>query len=197
MGVGVALACKRLDPGQITVAFVGEGAMNEGVTYESMNLAALWQVPVLFVCENNQYGEYTASHRVTAGSIAARAKPYGIRTFEADGMDLRAVREVAARAVEGCRQNSSPAFIEFETYRFSGHHVGDQQKYRPKEEVEQWRARDPIDRLGAQLLAEGGLTTAGLSEIEELVATEVRDAVEFAKESPFPDPSQVSDFVYA
>jgi pyruvate dehydrogenase E1 component alpha subunit len=197
MGVGLALAIKRLEPGQVVVAFIGDGAMNEGVTAEAMNLAALWQVPVVFVCENNQYGEYSPVSRVTAGSLAARARPYGIATFEGDGMNLRDVRLLAGEAIEQTRKTSSASFIEFETYRFSGHHVGDQERYRTKEEVENWRQRDPITRLEEELIDEGALTRSGLSRLDEEVTTEVQQALEFAMASPFPDPAEVEEFVYA
>jgi acetoin:2,6-dichlorophenolindophenol oxidoreductase subunit alpha len=197
MGVGVALACKRLEPGQVAVAFIGEGAMNEGITAEAMNLAALWEVPVVFVCENNQYGEYTPAARVTAGSLSARAAPYGIAAFEGDGMDIRAVRRVAASALEHTRSTSTASFVEFETYRYSGHHVGDQERYRTKQQVEAWRSRDPIDRLAGQLIAEGALTEDVLAQLRQRVAADVEQALEFAKASPFPDPSDVEAHVYA
>ena len=197
MGVGVALACKRLEPGQVAVAFIGDGAMNEGITAEAMNLAALWEVPVVFVCEHNQYGEYTPATRVTAGSLAARARPYGIATFEGDGMDLRAVRRVTAEALEHTRDTSTASFVEFETYRYSGHHVGDQARYRTKQEIEEWRPRDPMDRLAGQLIAEGVLTEDELARLDQEVDGEVQRALEFAKSSPFPDPADVESNVYA
>jgi pyruvate dehydrogenase E1 component alpha subunit len=195
LGTGVGLACQRLGQGRVVVAFTGDGAMNEGVTGEAMNLAAIWGLPVVFVCENNQYGEYTASARMTAGSLTARAEGFGVPARRADGMNLGEVRKVTGEAVAVARDGGGPSFIEFETYRYVGHHAGDQQRYRTAEEVEAWRARDPVERLAEQLLADGAVDRAGLEALRAEVADEIARALQFAVDSPFPDPSEVEELV--
>jgi len=195
LGTGIGLACKRLGEGRVVVAFTGDGAMNEGVTGEAMNLAAIWKLPVVFVCENNQYGEYSASAPMTAGSLVARAEGFGVPGRQADGMSVREVRKVTREAVEQAREGGGPSFVEFETYRYVGHHAGDQQRYRTRDEVEAWRERDPVERLAQDLLAEGLLAEPALAAMRAEADAEIDRALQFALDSPFPDPAQVEELV--
>ena len=195
LGTGIGLACKRLGQGRVVVAFTGDGAMNEGVTGEAMNLAAIWRLPVIFVCENNQYGEYTASTRMTAGSLTARAEAFGVPARQADGMCVREVRKVTREAVEVAREGGGPSFVEFETYRYVGHHAGDQQRYRTKAEIATWRERDPVDRLVQQLVAERVLDQGRPETMRAEVAGEIDRALQFAMDSPYPEPSEVEELV--
>jgi len=196
LGAGLALAC-ALGPGdRVAVSFCGDGAMNEGVVFEAMNLAAVWRLPYVIVCENNQYGEYTAAASVSAGDrLSARAEAFGIPTQNVDGMDVVAVHGATAAAVARARNGGGPSFIECEAYRFSGHHVGDLEKYRTRDEVTAWRQRDPIDRLAGEL-AEQGASEAELDAIRADAEDRVAAAVAFARESAFPDPRDIEEHVY-
>jgi pyruvate dehydrogenase E1 component alpha subunit len=164
-----------------------------------MNYAAIWNLPVVYVCENNHYGEYTATEKVTAGKcIADRAAPFGIPGQVVDGSDVVAVYEATAEAVRRGRSGQGPSLIECETYRYRGHHVGDPGlAYRPKEEIEEWMGKDPIERLKKKMVAEGQATEAELGGIDAEVQREVLDAVERAKSAPYPDVKEVSEHVYA
>src|SRR6201993_589983 len=150
IATGAALSSKTLKTGQIAVCFFGEGALGQGVLYECMNLAQLWKLPVIYVCENNMYTEYTHFSETTAGEIPARAKAFGIRAEAVDGQDVRAVFAVATALVERARSGDGPAFLVCNTYRHRGHHVGDinREYYRTKQEEQHWRTdRDPIKLL--------------------------------------------------
>jgi acetoin:2,6-dichlorophenolindophenol oxidoreductase subunit alpha len=197
LATGVALACKRHGHGQIVVAFIGEGAMNQGVTHEAMNLASIWKLPVVFVCENNVYSEYTRSARMTSGLLTARAEAHEIPASQVDGMDYRKVRSATEEAAERARRGDGPSFIEYLTYRLGGHHVGDQERYRPRTEVDEWRQRDPIDAFSRVLLAEGRIAPDDIDALSADVQREIAEAIHFAVESPFPEASEVEDFVYA
>jgi acetoin:2,6-dichlorophenolindophenol oxidoreductase subunit alpha len=160
-----------------------------------MNMASLWKLPVIYVCENNLYNEYTSYDDVTAGSITARAEAFGIPAEEVDGQDVLAVYEAAMRAVERARRGEGPGFLACATYRYHGHHVGDVDRsyYRTKDEEERWAAeRDPIALLAARLGDE-----AEVDRIRERVEAEVDGAVAYALEAPYPDPSEVTNHVYA
>ena len=201
IAAGAALSARVLREDRVSVAFFGDGALNEGLFYETANMAALWKLPVIYVMENNNYGEYTSTARSTAGSGPARAQAMNIPAVTVDGNDVRAVRAAACQAIEQARAGNGPSFIECLTYRWRGHHMGDQGDtyggYRAPEEVESWMKKDPIPRFGRWLLDEGHADTVTLSTIDEEAQQEIVDAVEFAKQAPYPDPSEVYDHVYA
>jgi pyruvate dehydrogenase E1 component alpha subunit len=195
IATGAAFSAKALGDGRVSVCFFGEGALGQGLVYEVMNMAALWKLPVIYVCENNLYGEYTSYEEVTAGSILARAEAFGIPAESVDGQDVFAVYAAATRAVARARAGEGPSFIECKTYRYDGHHVGDVDRsyYRTKEEEEQWtRERDPIALLAARFGDE-----AELDRLRERVEAEIADAVAYAVDAPYPAPGEVTEDVYA
>lgn len=182
MAVGLALADKKRKREAVTACFFGEGAAAEGVFHESMNLAALWKVPVLFVCENNQYAMGTAlrySHAAT--DLVRKGEAYGIPSRAVDGMDVRAVMQAADEAVRSIRNGGGPVLLACETYRFRAHSMFDAELYREKSEVEIWKHRDPIDRLKRQLTTEGSLDEAAWKALELAVDQEVQRAIDFAE----------------
>jgi len=200
IATGAAFASKRLGNGRVAVCFFGEGALGQGLVYESMNMAQLWKLPVIYVCENNLYNEYTHHSESTAGSMKARAEAFGLMTVEVDGKNVREVHETALKLVERARQGEGPAFMLCNTYRYHGHHVGDiaREYYRPKEEELKWKNdNDPLKNLSSWL-TENGLADAGIFEqIESTVTKEVEEAVNFALNAPFPAPEEVTNHVYA
>jgi TPP-dependent pyruvate/acetoin dehydrogenase alpha subunit len=200
IATGAALSIKKRESGQVSVCFFGEGALGQGLLYETMNMAQLWQLPVIYVCENNLYNEYTHYLESTAGNIISRAGAFGIHTVEVNGQDVREVYETALDLVERARGGGGPAFMLCHTYRYLGHHVGDINRayYRPKEEEEQWKAeRDPLKTLSNWLMGQGLAESAIFEHIEEGVRSEVEAAVHFALEAPYPDPEEVDLHVYA
>lgn len=200
IATGAAFSSQRLGNGRVAVCFFGEGALGQGLLYEVMNMAQLWKLPVVYVCEHNQYNEYTHFSETTAGSLTARAEAFGLLTEEVDGQDVRAVHAAARRLVERARAGEGPAFLLCHTYRYLGHHVGDVNRefYRSKDEERRWRAeRDPLTNLAAWL-TENRLADAGIfAEIETQVRGQVSAAVEYALAAPFPGPEEVSTNVYA
>ena len=198
IATGAALSAKLRKTDQVAVCFFGDGASNQGVFFEVMNNAAIWDLPVIFLCENNQYGEYTATDSVTAGdTIADRAKPFGIPSSVIDGNDVITVHEAAAEAVARARDGKGPTLIECMTYRHRGHHVGDPGlAYRSEEERQAWQAKDPITLFRGRLVGEGVDATA-LDEIDNNVQKEVADAVESAVGAPYPDAEEVTQHVFA
>jgi len=196
-GVGAALKMQGKD--SIMVAFFGDGSTNSGAFHEGIGLAAAWSLPVLFVCQNNQYQQSTPTRDYTRLSdIADRAKGYGIPGMSVDGNDAIAVAEVAQEAIEKCRRGEGPIFIVANTYRTVGHHMGDPgTSYRPKEEVEEWKKKDPIKRLRQQMVQNKMATDAELDEIEQNVLRELDEAVEFAQKSPMPAPEEALEDIYA
>ncbi len=196
-GVGAALKMQGLD--SIMVAFFGDGATNSGAFHEGIGLATAWCLPVLFVCQNNQYQQSTPMRdycRLT--DIADRAKAYGIPGITVDGNDAVAVAEVAREAIEKCRKGEGPILIVGNTYRTVGHHMGDPgTSYRPKEEIEEWKKKDPIKRLRQQMVQNKTATDAELDEIENNVLRELDEAVKFAQESPEPTPEEALEDIYA
>jgi TPP-dependent pyruvate/acetoin dehydrogenase alpha subunit len=199
IATGAGLSIKMRGTDQVAVCFFGDGALGQGLFYESANMAQLWKLPVIYVCENNQYNEYTHNRETAAGTLAGRAQAFGIYTEEVDGQDVRAVYEATSRAVERARRGEGPSFLLCHTYRFHGHHVGDIDRayYRSPEEEQYWRTeRDPIKLLG-QMLTENGVAPEILDRIESTVRSEVEAAVEFAIAAPFPDESEVDTHVYA
>jgi acetoin:2,6-dichlorophenolindophenol oxidoreductase subunit alpha len=200
LATGAALSSKMRGTGQVTVCFFGDGALGQGVLYEAMNMASLWKLPVIYVCENNLYNEYTHFSETTAGEMSARPKAFGIHTEEVDGQDVRAVYAAAQRLVERARRGEGPAFMLCTTYRYYGHHVGDIQRsyYRSKEEEQQWMTqRDPLKSLSTWLVEQHLSDTQTFEQIEKRVRAEVEAGVEFALTAPYPDPSEVDQDVYA
>jgi acetoin:2,6-dichlorophenolindophenol oxidoreductase subunit alpha len=197
-GAGLSIKMRKSD--QVAVCFFGDGALGQGLIYESMNMAQLWKLPVIYVCENNQYNEYTHNSETAAGELRARGEAFGLLTVEVDGQDVRAVHTAMLELVERARRGEGPAFLLCHTYRFHGHHVGDIERsyYRSKDEESWWRGdRDPLKVLGDWLIAEAGIKVDVLAGIDESVRAEVDAAVEFAINAPFPDPSEVDTNVYA
>ncbi len=172
MGIatGAALSAKRLGRKDVTVCFFGDGATAQGLLYEVMNMAALWKLPVIYACENNGYSEYTKTAEIAAGSLLARAEAFGIEAFQVDGQDVLAVNELTERLVARCRNGEGPFFVQLDTYRYHGHHVGDinREYYRSKDEEALWKTeRDPIVNFGRWLTAEGVATSEELAAIEK------------------------------
>ena len=199
IATGAAFSAKQLGTGQVVVCFFGEGALGQGLFYEVMNLAQLWKLPVLYVCENNLYNEYTHYAETTAGEIAGRPQAFGIQTELVDGQDVRAVNETAKRLVERARQGEGPAFLQCNTYRYYGHHVGDISRsyYRSKEEEQEWReTRDPLKILADWLVGQG-LAQGTLDQINTEARAEIKAGAEFALHAPYPDVSEVDQHVYA
>lgn len=196
LAVGGGLTCKLQRPGAVSVCFFGDGASNQGTFHEGLNLAALWKLPVVFVCENNMYGMGTRVTRSTAvRDIAVRAGGYDVPGVAVDGMDVFAVREVAGEAVARARRGEGPSLIETKTYRFRGHSRGDPPYglYRPKEEVDEWRARDPL----LVFAAKGVVPAEELRQVDAQALAAVESAFAFAKENPFPDADTVLEDVLA
>jgi pyruvate dehydrogenase E1 component alpha subunit len=199
LATGAAFANKRLGNDRVVVCFFGEGALGQGVLYESMNMAQLWKLPVLYVCENNLYNEYTHHTESTAGSMRARAEAFGILTVEVDGQNVREVHEIAQQMVARARQGEGPAFILCHTYRYHGHHVGDINRayYRSPDEEKDWKTnRDPLKTLQEWLTANQMADSGIFQQIERDVQTEVARAVEYALNAPYPEPEEVSQHVY-
>jgi len=200
IATGAAFAAKRLGNGRVCVCFFGEGALGQGVLYEVMNMAALWKLPVIYVCENNMYNEYTHYSETTAGDILMRATGFGLPAEAVDGQDVRAVNAAASRLIEGARKGAGPAFLMANTYRFTGHHVGDMSReyYRTKQEEQKWKAeRDPIKLFGDWLTVQNMAERAALDKIQSEVKAEMDQAVQFALAAPYPAVDKVDQDVYA
>jgi len=200
IATGAAFAAKNLGTDRVAICFFGEGALGQGSLYEVMNLAQLWKLPVIYVCENNLYNEYTHYTETTAGTILGRAAAFGIETASVDGQDVRAVNEVAARLVNRARTGGGPAFLQCDTYRYSGHHVGDinREYYRSKQEEQQWKTeRDPILVLARWLIERGYADAASLEGIRNEIRAIMEAAVKFAIAAPYPSVDEVEMHVYA
>jgi TPP-dependent pyruvate/acetoin dehydrogenase alpha subunit len=200
IATGAALSSKRLGTGQVAVCFFGEGALGQGVLYEVMNLAALWKLPVIYVCENNLYTEYTHYSETTAGDILARGTAFGVHAESVDGQDVRAVNAAAQKLVDRARRGEGPAFLVCNTYRYTGHHVGDinREYYRSKQEEQEWKTkRDPIKNFSQWLMEQKISDEGRLKQIQEEVRAEMKAAVEFAIAAPYPTVDQVDQDVYA
>jgi pyruvate dehydrogenase E1 component alpha subunit len=197
IATGAAFSAKARGTDLVAVCFFGEGALGQGVLYEVMNMAALWKLPVVYVCENNLYNEYTHYSETTAGEIAARPAAFGIPVEEVDGQDVKAVYAAAAAAVERARAGDGPSFLLCNTYRFHGHHVGDVDRsyYRSQEEEAAWAERDPLRAL-ADWLAESGVPQEALDRVEREVGEEIETAVAYALDAPFPAPTEVDHHVH-
>lgn len=200
IATGAALTAKRLKTGQVAVCFFGEGALGQGVLYEVMNLAALYKLPVVYVCENNLYTEYTHFSETTAGDILARGTAFGVHAESVDGQDVRAVYAVAQRLVGQARRGEGPAFLVCNTYRYTGHHVGDinREYYRSKQEEQEWKTkRDPLKNMTEWLISQKLVESGTLKGIEDEIREEMKIAVEFAVAAPYPDVKEVDQDVYA
>jgi acetoin:2,6-dichlorophenolindophenol oxidoreductase subunit alpha len=200
IATGAAFSAKRIGNGRVCVCFFGEGALGQGVLYEVMNMAQLWKLPVIYVCENNMYNEYTHFSETTAGEILARPAAFGVLADNVDGQDVRAVYATAKRLIDHARSGQGPAFLLCNTYRYRGHHVGDisREYYRSKQEEQRWLAeRDPIKILGRWMVEQKLTDTSRLETIESEVKAQMKAAVEFAIAAPYPAVEQVSEDVYA
>ncbi len=200
IATGAAFSAKKLGNGRVCVCFFGEGALGQGVLYEVMNMAQLWKLPVIYVCENNMYNEYTHYSETTSGDILARPGAFGLPAESVDGQDVRAVHAAASRFVERARAGAGPAFLLCNTYRYRGHHVGDinREYYRAKQEEQRWSSeRDPIKILGDWLMQQKLADSAQLERIQTEVKAEMNAAVEFAIAAPYPAIEQVEQDVYA
>jgi TPP-dependent pyruvate/acetoin dehydrogenase alpha subunit len=200
IATGAALSAKKRGTDQVAVCFFGEGALGQGIVYECMNMASLWKLPVIYVCENNLYNEYTHYLETTAGDISLRGAAFGIPFREVDGQDVRQVHEAAAEAVKHARDGRGPSFLVFLTYRQKGHHVGDVDRayYRSRDEERKWaEERDPLKVLSEALVTEGTADAAAFDRIEEELRTEIADGVKFALGAPYPAPEEVTTDVYA
>jgi pyruvate dehydrogenase E1 component alpha subunit len=193
------MSAKMRGTEQVAVCFFGEGALGQGLLYEAMNMAALWKLPVIYVCENNHYSEYTPYQETCAGDIPARAAAFGIPGDEVDGQDVLAVYEAASRLVGAARVGAGPQFLLSNTYRYRGHHVGDidRRYYRSRDEEDEWqRERDPIVRLSEWLIGQELVEREVLDRIQEEVGTEIEGAAQFALDAPLPEPAEVTRHVY-
>jgi len=199
LAAGLALAQQYNKTDALTICFFGDGSTNQGIYHETMNLAAVWKLPVLFFLENNMYGMGSSIERVRAGGIDfyPGMATYGIPAAEVDGMDVLAVKEATEIAVERIRDGEGPQFIEAKTFRFSGHSLADGQKYRGQDEVKEWEERDPVATFPAQLIKRGLVTSDQIDEIKTEVNEAVAKAVEFAEQSPDPDLSEIYNDVLA
>ncbi|RME83693.1 MAG: thiamine pyrophosphate-dependent dehydrogenase E1 component subunit alpha [Caldilineae bacterium] len=197
VAAGAALAAKKTGRDSVAVAFFGEGAANQGVFHETLNIAALWDLPVIFVCEDNSWAISVPKEKSTAiMDNSQRAAAYGIPGVRIEDNDVIAVYEAAGEAVARARRGEGPTLLEIETYRYLGHFQGDPELYRPKDEVENLKKKDPIKRLGQQLIDQGLATQAELDRIYEEVKAEVDEAIEFARQSPYPAPEAALEHVF-
>jgi len=200
IATGAAFSAKMRKSDQVAVCFFGDGALGQGLLYEVMNMAALWKLPIIYVCENNLYGEYTHYSETLAGEILARAQAFGIHTESVDGQDVHLVYATMQKLVERARSGQGPAFLECKTYRYYGHHVGDINRayYRSKEEELEWKTmRDPLKVLAERLVAQKKTDASVIERIEKEVQTEVESGVRFALNAAFPSVSEVDEDVYA
>ena len=184
----------------MVACFFGEGALGQGVLYETMNMAAIWKLPVIYVCENNMYNEYTHFSETTAGDPLVRAAGFGVHAESVDGQDARAVYAVMSKLVERARRGEGPSFLWANTYRFAGHHVGDisREYYRAKQEEQQWKTeRDPLKVMSAWLIEDGAADAATLDRMQAEIQAEIEKAVQFALAAPYPAVEKVVEDVYA
>jgi TPP-dependent pyruvate/acetoin dehydrogenase alpha subunit len=197
IAVGAALALQLKQKQEVILCFFGDGASNTGAFHEGINLAAIWHLPVIFLCENNQYGEFTpVSQSTLVKDIAGRASAYGIEGEVVDGNDVISVYRVVSETIISARQGKAPSLIEAKTYRIRGHYEGDPESYRTKQEVKKWAEEDPILRLKKKLLEEGIFKDEKLKSIEEEIASEIEDASQRALRAPFPSLDILTKDVY-
>ena len=197
IAVGAGLSVKLRKTRQVVICFFGDGAVNQGAFHEGLNMAAVWNLPVVFLCENNFYAISTHVSRVSAVTeLARRSCAYDIPGKRVDGNSVWAVYEAVQEAVARARDGSGPSLIEAVTYRYEGHYVGDPGHYRPPEELEKWQRKDPIKKLRKELLAKNWLEPKALEELEQEVAQDVQRAVEFARKSPYPAEEELTNDIF-
>jgi len=197
LACGLAFACKYRNEDRVTLCFFGDGAINQGAFHEALNLAALFKLPVIFICENNLFAMGTSVERSTSlKQIVDRAEGYDIRGCVVDGMNFRHVRDTLSEVVKSIRKDPHPAFVEVRTYRYRGHSMSDPASYRTKEELEKYRLDDPITRLRAQLTREGKLTNEKFDELDKKAKDTALAAVKFAEQSPEPPLEKLYDYTY-
>jgi acetoin:2,6-dichlorophenolindophenol oxidoreductase subunit alpha len=198
LATGAALTARLQHTGAVAICFFGDGALEQGILHETTNLAAIWKLPVVYVCENNQYAMSARSDwSVAGGDPARRAAGYGIPGISIDGMDMFAVHANATELVERARRGDGPSYLVCNTYRFHGHHAGDPLNYREKEEVERWRQQDPIERVKSVIVERGVLGADEIADLERRIEAQIDEAVEFARSSPDPTPDQLMTDIYA
>ena len=199
IAAGSAFTAKREGKGRVSVAFFGDGAINQGIWYETANLAVLWKLPLIYVCENNQYTEFTHYKKLASGDgLEARAKAMGMKGLEVDGNDVLAVYHAAHKLVEDARKGKGPATLVCHTFRYGGHHVGEPgTEYRSKEEIAEWKAKDPIPHFEKVLLEHKVIAPADIEAIHDEVQTRVQAAVTTARQAPFPEVKEAGEHVYA
>jgi pyruvate dehydrogenase E1 component alpha subunit len=200
IATGAAMSAKMRGTDQVVVCFFGDGALGQGLLYEVMNMAQLWKLPIIYVCENNLYNEYTHYRETTAGELTARAQAFGMCAETIDGQDVQLVYTTMQRLVARARRGEGPAFLECKTYRYHGHHVGDINRtyYRSKEEEREWMTnRDPLKILSTRLIAQKLVDQTVFDRIDAEVKAEIDAGVQFALNAPFPALSEVSEDVYA
>ncbi|MGM0366835.1 MAG: thiamine pyrophosphate-dependent dehydrogenase E1 component subunit alpha [Actinomycetota bacterium] len=198
IATGAALTCKMKYGNQkMVICFFGDGAANQGIFHESVNMASIWDLPVIYLCENNIYGMSTPTdYAFNIDKISDRKSAYGIEGLTIDGNDLVQVYNTIAHFADRCRKGKGPVLIEARTYRWKGHSKSDAQVYRSKEEVKSWIEKDPLKRYAARLIQEKVISKKQVSDLEKEAKRKLAEAVDFAKDSPFPDPSEVEDDVY-
>lgn len=196
VGVGLSLKMRRRD--EIVMGFFGDGAANQGSFHESLNMAAIWDLPIVYVCENNQYGMSMSVRKACKiENISQRAAGYGMRGVTVDGNDVLEVYDAATEAVKRARAGEGPTLLECKTYRWKGHSKSDQERYRTKEEIEAWREKDPIKRFRETLISEGVISEGEAKQIEEEASQTIAEALEYAMASPEPSVDTVLEGVYA
>jgi pyruvate dehydrogenase E1 component alpha subunit len=197
-GAGLAFAEKYLDTENVVLCFFGDGAARQGILHETFNLAMLWQLPVVFICENNNYAMGTSVARTSnVLDIYKLADAYEMPGDQVDGMIPETVHEAVSRAVKRAREKGGPTLLEIKTYRYKGHSMSDPAKYRSKEEMEEYKLKDPIETTKIKLQENFGVTDEEIDQISERVKNEVAEAVQFADESPYPDDNEIYKDVYA
>src|SRR6266481_1865414 len=198
LGTGIAFASKYRETDQVTLCFFGEAAVNQGAFHESLNMAQLWKLPCIYICENNQYGMGTSLARsMSLQNIAEKACAYSMESEFVDGMDVLAMRRATQRAIKRARENYVPTLIEARTYRYMGHSMSDPGNYRTRAEIEKYQERDPIKLFSASLRETGTVTESELEEMDHKVHEQVERAVKFADESPEPGTEELHTHVYA
>jgi pyruvate dehydrogenase E1 component alpha subunit len=198
IAVGVGMSIKAQKQDRICMVFFGDGAANEGAFHEALNMASIWKLPVVFLCENNKYGmSMDIALAMAVPNVADRASAYAMPGVVVDGNDLPAVAAASLAAVSRARSGGGPSLVECKTYRLRGHSKSDRNLYRTKEEIEAWRKRDPIRRLESELVAHGRFEAAELADLEKQAQQQIEQALDFAKASPDPDPAQLTRDVYA
>jgi pyruvate dehydrogenase E1 component alpha subunit len=195
---GAALSARKRGTDQVCLCFFGDGAANTTRFHEGVNLASIWKLPVIYIIENNLYGETThVNYAMNIPNVADRACAYGIPGKIVDGNDVLAVYKAVGEAVARARKGEGPTIVECKTYRWYGHYIGDPETYKPKEEVEEWKRRDPIPRFRKYLIENKVLSEEGVSKIDQEINDEIDKAVKFAEESPFPEPEETLEGAYA